>query len=77
MLSFVQKLLEISMCMDKSAWGIIRFLGKLLGIFPVWYSERLAEKIFREGYDPVKRYRKRQCKRRHPGKSIEKRHKHR
>lgn len=72
MLSFVQKLLEISMRMDKNRWTIIRIFGKILGIFPVWYSERLARKIFQGGYDPTKRDKKAYRNRKYPKKRCSK-----
>lgn len=57
--SFVQKMLEISMRLDKGSFFIFRLAGKLLGIFPVWYCGRMEKKLFRGKWDPAKRYRKR------------------
>ena len=56
---FTQKLLVLAMKMGKSPYRIVRLLGKLLGIFPVWYSERMERKLFDGTWDPAKKYRKR------------------
>lgn len=59
MISFVQKMLEISIKLDKKKFFILRITGKILGIFPVWYCGRMEKKLFSGKWDPLKKYRKR------------------
>lgn len=66
MLSFVQRLLELSMRLDNSKYAMGRFWGWILGIFPVWYSERLEKKLFREDCRLAEKLYKRYSGRKHP-----------
>lgn len=69
MLFFVEKLLIISMRMEKSGKRCVRLLGKLLGIFPVRYSYRMEKRLFDGNWDPAKRYRKRRRQTKHRRKN--------
>ena len=62
MLTLTERLLELSMNMAGSRHLMIRLLGKLLGIFPVWYSSRMERRLFNGTWDPVKKYRKKKGK---------------
>ena len=64
MLMIVQKLLEISMRLDKSSRKSLRALGKALGVFPVQYSKFLEKRLFSGAWDPAKKYRRHSRKRR-------------
>ena len=59
MLVIVQKLLEISMRLDKSDRKFLRILRKLLGAFPVRCSKWLEKRLFQGTWDPVRKYRRR------------------
>lgn len=58
MISFVQKMLEISMKLDKKKSLFFRAAGKILGVFPVWYCMRMEKRLFSGKWDPLKKYRK-------------------
>lgn len=62
MLLLAEKLLLISMRLEKSHKKCIRFLGKVLGILPICYSRWMEKRLFRGTWDPAKRYRKRRRK---------------
>ena len=55
----IQKMLEMSMRLDKSDRKILRILGRILGIFPVCYSKRLEKRLFEGTWEPVHKYRRR------------------
>jgi hypothetical protein len=42
----LQNVLECSMRLDKSPYRFARILGKVTGVVPVWYAERLERKLF-------------------------------
>lgn len=48
MSKYTEKILEFSMKLDKSRYRILRLLGKILGIFPVWCAECLEKKYLKE-----------------------------
>lgn len=58
MSSFVQKMLEISMSLDKRKFFVFRMAGKLLGIFPVWYCRCMEKRLFSGKWAPLKKDRK-------------------
>lgn len=62
MLLLAEKLLLISMRLEKSHKKYIRFWGKVLGILPICYSRWMEKRLFRGTWDPAKRYRKRRRK---------------
>lgn len=59
MLFLMEKLLLLSIGLEKSSKKGIRLLGKLLGIWPVYCSRRLEKRLLEGRWNPVKRYRKR------------------
>lgn len=65
MLVLAEKILILSMKLEKSRWKVIRLTGKLLGIFPVHYSRWMEKRLFRGNWDPVKRRRRQKSRRFH------------
>lgn len=55
---FIQKLLEQSMKMEKSRKLVIRIVGKLLGIIPVFYSRYLEKRLMSGKWSPAGKWRK-------------------
>jgi hypothetical protein len=53
MMKLLQKQLEFSMHLDKSSNCLVRFAGKCLGAYPVWYAERLERKLLKN--DKIRR----------------------
>lgn len=43
---FMEKQLLLSMRLDNSKFRILRFMGKLTGILPVWYSRQIEKKYY-------------------------------
>jgi hypothetical protein len=48
MMKLLQKQLEFSMHLDKSSNCFARLAGKCLGVYPVWYAQRLERKLFKD-----------------------------
>jgi hypothetical protein len=48
MMKLLQKQLEFSMHLDKSSNCFVRLAGKCLGVYPVWYAQRLERKLFKD-----------------------------
>ncbi|MBQ7370757.1 MAG: hypothetical protein IJW67_02540 [Blautia sp.] len=44
----MEKQLILSMRLDRGRFLLPRFLGKLIGILPVWYSRRIERKYAEE-----------------------------
>lgn len=58
MFVLVERLLILSMKMEKSGMAPVRLLGKLLGLPPVWCSRMLEKKILSGSWDPGRRFRR-------------------
>lgn len=53
-----QKVLELAMRLSRSKYRVVRGIGEIAAIIPVWYSERMERKLFEGTWDPGKKYRK-------------------
>lgn len=62
MLALAEKMLILSMKLEKSRWKVVCLVGKLLGVFPVYYSRRMEKRLFSGKWNPVEKRRKRKNK---------------
>ncbi|HIY01965.1 MAG TPA: hypothetical protein IAA26_09005 [Candidatus Blautia faecipullorum] len=69
MFFLMQKMLECSMRMGKSRRGIVRLLGRLLAVYPVWYAERMERRLMDGSWNPAEKWQKKQRKRKRRGKN--------
>ncbi len=63
MLVLAEKMLIWSMKLEKSRWKGGRLAGRILGIFPVYYSCWLEKRLFKGSWNPGGRLRRRRKRR--------------
>lgn len=63
MFFLLQKMLELSMRMGKCRCRFLRLAGRILGLFPVWYSCRMEKRLMDGIWDPSFKWKRVQRKR--------------
>lgn len=53
---FTEKLLLLSMKWEKSRRPGVRFLGKVVGLLPLWYAQHMEKRLFQGKRKPAKRH---------------------
>lgn len=64
MFFLTEKMLIWSMRLGKRRSRVLRAAGKILGIFPVWYAERMERRLMDGTWNPGPKWKKKGRKRR-------------